>query len=89
MSSDGSVPVWKSDAYLVMRVLVRDEIDRGALVVLDVETPRWTRPLVIATRARAPTPPLVSVIVEQLKRLHCGAVTGEKMATSSPTATSD
>ncbi len=54
---------------ILPELLVLNEINRGHLAVLHVEAPRWTRPLVIATRARAPTPPLVSSIVEQLKRL--------------------
>lgn len=58
-------------------LLVRNEIDRGELVVLDVKAPRWTRPLVIATRARAPTPPLVSSIIEKLKQLNWQAPPSE------------
>lgn len=54
---------------ILPELLVLDEIDRGNLIVLQVEAPRWTRPLVIATRARAPNPPLLSSIVEELKRL--------------------
>ena len=53
---------------ILPELMVRREVRAGRLVILDVDAEPWTRPLVIATRVRAPTPPLVASLVEQLKR---------------------
>lgn len=53
---------------ILPELMVRREVRAGRLVVLDVDSEPWTRPLVVATRVRAPTPPLVASLVDQLKR---------------------
>lgn len=52
---------------ILPELMVRREVRAGRLVILDVDAEAWTRPLVIATRVRAPTPPLVASLIQQLK----------------------
>jgi DNA-binding transcriptional LysR family regulator len=52
---------------ILPELMVRREVRAGRLVVLDVDAEPWTRPLVVATRVRAPTPPLVASLIEKLK----------------------
>jgi DNA-binding transcriptional LysR family regulator len=53
---------------ILPELMVRREVRGGRLVVLDVDAQPWTRPLVVATRVRAPNPPLVASLIEQLKQ---------------------
>jgi DNA-binding transcriptional LysR family regulator len=54
---------------ILPELMVRREVRSGRLVVLDMDAEPWTRPLVVATRVRAPTPPLVASLIERLKHL--------------------
>jgi DNA-binding transcriptional LysR family regulator len=53
---------------ILPELMVRREVRGGRLVILDVDAEPWTRPLVVATRVRAPITPLVSSLVDRLRR---------------------
>lgn len=53
---------------ILPELMVRRDVRDGRLAILDVDAQPWTRPLVVATRVRAPNPPLVASLVEQLQR---------------------
>lgn len=48
-------------------LMVRREVRSGRLVILDMDAPAWTRPLVIATRIRAPVSPSVRAVIDTLR----------------------
>lgn len=53
---------------ILPEMMVQREVQGGRIVVLSVSDARpWTRPLIAATRIRAPTPPLIAAIVERMK----------------------
>lgn len=52
---------------ILPEMIVTRDIEAGRLVMLHVDAEPWTRPLILATRVRGPTPPLVSALVEKLE----------------------
>jgi DNA-binding transcriptional LysR family regulator len=52
---------------ILPELMVMREVRSGRLVVLDVDAEPWTRPLVVATRIRAPTLPVIASVIEQLR----------------------
>lgn len=52
---------------ILPEMLVASEIRAGRLASLDVDTTAWTRPLVVATRVRAPKSTQVAMLIEQLR----------------------
>ncbi len=61
-----------SGAHLAIlpELLVQRDCAEGRLVLLDVDTSAWTRPLILATRVRGANIPLVQIFTEEL-RLAC------------------
>lgn len=52
---------------LLPELMVRREVRSGRLAVLDIDAPAWTRPLVVAIRARAPVSPTIHALIEGLR----------------------
>ena len=55
---------------ILPELLVQRDCAEGRLVLLDVDTSEWTRPLILATRVRGANIPLVQIFTEEL-RLAC------------------
>lgn len=53
---------------ILPEMLVARDIERGRFVRIDVEAEPWTRPLIVATRVRAPKPPIVDAFMAHLMR---------------------
>lgn len=51
---------------ILPEMLLARDIEARRIVRLDVEVSSWTRPLIVATRARAPNPPLLDAFVAEL-----------------------
>lgn len=53
---------------ILPELMVRRDVRGGRLAILDVDAEAWCRPLVIASRVRAPASPLLAALVDQLKQ---------------------
>lgn len=51
---------------ILPEMMVSRDLDAGRLVKIDVAVGPWTRPLIVATRARAPRPALVDTIIANI-----------------------
>jgi hypothetical protein len=50
-------------------MLIAREVRSARLAIIDLETNPWTRPLIVATRARGPVPPHAMAFVAALRAL--------------------
>lgn len=51
---------------ILPEMLVTRDLEMGRLVRIDVDAEPWTRPLIVATRVRAPKPPIVEAFLKNL-----------------------
>ncbi|RJF93800.1 LysR family transcriptional regulator [Sphingomonas cavernae] len=51
---------------ILPEMLVARDLEMGRLVRIDVDAGPWTRPLIVATRVRAPNPPIVDAFMASL-----------------------
>jgi DNA-binding transcriptional LysR family regulator len=51
---------------ILPEMLVTRDLEMGRLVRIDVDDAAWARPLIVATRVRAPKPPIVDAFLESL-----------------------
>lgn len=51
---------------ILPEMLVARDLERGRFVRIEVEAEPWTRPLIVATRVRAPKPPIVDAFMAHL-----------------------
>lgn len=66
-----SLSMLDSGAHIAIlpELLVQRDCEEGRLVLLDVDTSAWTRPLILATRMRGANIPLVQIFTEELRRV--------------------
>lgn len=51
---------------ILPEMMVARDLDAGRLVKIDVEVGPWTRPLIVATRARGPRPALLDILIDNI-----------------------
>lgn len=51
---------------ILPKMLMARDIRAGRVVTLDIDAESWTRPLIVATRVRAPNPPVVEAFMTKL-----------------------
>ena len=51
---------------ILPEMLVARDLEMGRIVRIDVDAEPWTRPLIVATRVRAPKPPIIDAFIASL-----------------------
>lgn len=57
---------------ILPELLVQRDCEAGRLILLDVDTSAWTRPLILATRMRGANIPLVQIFTDELRQACAG-----------------
>lgn len=57
---------------ILPEMLMARDLRAGRIVKIDVDAEPWTRPLIVATRVRAPKPPIVDAFMSSLERVMPG-----------------